>query len=259
MSHLPEFDLSGRTAIVTGGNGGAGKGIALGLARAGANVVIAARDEAKTAAALPEFTAVGVPGDRVAPLRCDITTDGDAKRAVDFAVERFGGLAILVNNAANFSEQRESFDVDAWDTMLRTNVRAPFLLARAARKWMAAGGGGKIINISSGAATIAFPNMPGYAASKAGIDSLTRSLALSFAPSNIQVNCIQLGSFDTPGSPVTEEGARAWSAMTPARRVGDIHELAGIAIFLASRASDYMTGQCFAFDGGVTLPALGPK
>ncbi|MDP9236317.1 MAG: SDR family oxidoreductase [Chloroflexota bacterium] len=256
MEALAEFDLTGRTAIVTGGNGGIGKGIATGLARAGANVVIAARDEAKSAVALDEFRSAGY---RAATVRCDVSVDGDAERAVRVAVETFGGLSILVNNAASFDESVGSQAIDAWDGMFRTNVRGPYVFALAARDAMKAAGSGKIINISSGASTIAFPGLPGYGASKSALDHLTRSLALAFAPYNIQVNSLLPGAFRTPTNRFEGPAEEAWIKLTPAKRIGDASEFAGVAIFLASRASDYMTGQVFAFDGGVTIPALGPK
>jgi 2-deoxy-D-gluconate 3-dehydrogenase len=256
VTSLPEFDLVGRTAIVTGGNGGIGKGIAAGLARAGANVVIAARDEAKTAATLEEFKANGY---RVAGLPCDVTKDGDAERAVQFSVDTFGGLTVLVNNAAYFDGAQGSMAIDAWDPMFHTNVRGPFVFAQAARKAMKAGGGGKIINISSGASTIAWQPNPAYGASKAALDHLTRTLAVLLAYDNIQVNSVLPGAFRTPTNTIEGAGEETWIKLTPARRIGHVDEFAGIAIFLASRASDYMTGQVFAFDGGVTIPALGPK
>jgi 2-deoxy-D-gluconate 3-dehydrogenase len=256
LSEFPEFDLTGRTAIITGGNGGIGKGIAAGLARAGASVVIAARNKDKSAATLDEFRSLGY---RAAAVNCDVTKDGEAERAVEFAVSTFGGLTILVNNAAYFDGAPGSTAIDAWDPMFHTNVRAPFVFAQAARPVMKSGGGGKIINISSGASTIAFQSNPPYGASKAALDHLTRTLAILFAYDNIQVNSLLPGAFRTPTNQLPDAAEQTWIKITPARRIGHVEEFAGIAIFLASRASDYMTGQVFAFDGGVTIPALGQK
>jgi 2-deoxy-D-gluconate 3-dehydrogenase len=253
---FPEFDLTGKVAIVTGGNGGIGKGIAMGLARAGANIVIAARNEEKSASAVEEIRSAGY---QAAAIRCDVSVDGDADRAVAFAVERFGGLSILVNNAAHFDGGRGSHGIDAWDPMFHTNVRGPYVFAQAARKAMKASGGGKIINISSGASSIAFPRSPAYGATKAALDHLTRTLALMFAPDNIQVNSLLPGAFRTPYNRIQPPEEENLIKMTPARRIGDPLEFAGVGIFLASRASDFMTGQVFAFDGGLTVPALGPK
>ena len=120
-------------------------------------------------------------------------------------------------------------------------------------------GGGKIINISSGASTIAFQGNPAYGASKAALDHLTRTMAILLAYDKVTVNSLLPGAFRTPTFNYNETAEKAWTAMTPARRIGQIDELAGVAVFLASSASDFMTGQVFAFDGGLTIPALGQK
>jgi len=256
MSHLaalPEFDLAGRVAIVTGGNGGIGRGIALGLARAGADVAIAARNQDKTRAVVAEIEALGR---RALGVTCDLTDPDDINAAARKVQQDLGSVAVLVNNAA-IATTADPESPENWDALFRTNVRAPFLFSRAVYGALVANGGGKIINIASGAGLIAWEVNPAYGASKAALIHVTRSLATSWAHNNIQVNCIAPGAFRTEMNPMPDEQSeKVWISKTPARRIGRTEEFAGIAVFLASAASDYLTGQVLAFDGGVTIPSL---
>jgi 2-deoxy-D-gluconate 3-dehydrogenase len=250
---MPEFDLTGRVAIVTGGNGGIGRGIALGLARAGADVAILARNEEKTAVVVDEISALGR---RELGVRCDVSDDDDVWNAIDRTRAELGGISIVVNNAAISLPSDNG--PEPWDQMFATNVRAPYVVATMAHGALVAAGGGKVINISSGAGIIGFELSPAYAASKAALLNLTMTLAVKWGGDNIQVNCILPGAFHTDMSPNLHVPVVGdwWKERTPAGRHGQPEEFAGIAVFLASRASDFMTGQCIAFDGGVTLPSL---
>lgn len=250
---FPEFDLTGKVAIVTGGNGGIGRGIALGLARAGADIAIAARNEEKMAVVVKEVEAIGR---RAIGVSCDVLDGDQIRRAVATTVAELGGVAILVNNAA-VPSTGPPWSQEDWDAVFAVNARAPFIFCRAVLDPMRADGGGKIINISSGAALLSWEPSPAYGASKAALHHLTRTLATAWAHENIQVNCISPGVFKTAMSPLEDEQAvKWWISKVPARRTGDPAEFAGIAVFLASKASDYLTGQIIAFDGGVTIPSL---
>jgi 2-deoxy-D-gluconate 3-dehydrogenase len=248
------FDLSGRVALVTGGNGGIGLGIARGLARAGADVAIAGRDDAKNASAKAEIEALGRPCEA---LEADVI-DADACRALPEATKaRLGRLDILVNNAGVARGGRpETLTLEDWNQVIGVNLTAAMLLSQAAWPIMKAGGGGKIINIGSMYALFGGAFVPAYAASKGGIIQLTRSLAVAWARDNIQVNAILPGWIDTDMT----RGARASAAFdagivarTPVGRWGEASDLEGPAVFLASPASDFVTGASLAVDGGFAI------
>ena len=253
LQAFPEFDLTGRVAIVTGGNGGIGRGIALGLARAGADIAIAARNAEKTSAVTAEIEGLGR---RAVGLTCDITREDDIKAAVMKARESLGRIDILVNNAAIFGVG-PPYSAQDFDGVMAVNLRGPFLFSLAVLAALRESGGGKIINISSGAGLISYPQSAAYGMSKAALQHLTRTLAAAWAKEHIQVNCIAPGAFDTNmrGGPY-EQWQEYWLPRIPAGRTGEPEEFAGIAVFLASRASDYLTGQIIAFDGGVVLKQL---
>ncbi len=253
---FPEFDLTGQVAIVTGGNSGIGRGIVLGLARAGADVAIAARNEEKTATVVQEVRALGRGA---IGLTCDVRDAGDISRTVEAAGAQLGSVSILVNDAAIGSggSGAAPWSGEDWDEVFAVNARGPFLFSRAVLPHMRSAGGGKIINIASGAGLMSWEMSPAYGASKAALIHLTRTLATAWAHENVQVNCIAPGAFRTPMNPMTDERSeQAWISKTPARRVGDAEEFAGIAVFLASKASDFLTGQIIAFDGGISLMSL---
>jgi 2-deoxy-D-gluconate 3-dehydrogenase len=248
------FDLSGRTALVTGGNGGIGLGMAQGLAAAGARVAIAARDAAKAEAALTTLgpDAIFVPADLSSRAACVAT--------VDAAARRLGRLDILVNNAGTANRKRpEALSEDEWHALLDLNLSATFFCCQAAHPHMQAAGGGKIVNIGSMMSLFGAPFAAAYGASKGGVVQLTRSLASAWAVDAIQVNAILPGWIDTDltvGARAQVEGLdAAVLRRTPAGRWGRPEDLAGLAVFLAARASDFVTGTAIPVDGGYSAQA----
>jgi 2-deoxy-D-gluconate 3-dehydrogenase len=251
------FDLKGRVAVVTGGNGGIGLGMAQGLARAGAAVVIAARNDEKSRQAVAGLAAEGATA---AALTVDVTEEAAVRAAVQDVVDRFGRLDVLVNNAGtNIRKPAHLLTLAEWRRVLDTNLTSAFLMSHAAHPVMCRGGGGKIINIGSMMSIFGAAFAPAYAASKGGIVQLTRSCAAAWAPDNIQVNAVLPGWIDTE----LTRGARAQVpglhervlARTPAGRWGEPADLAGIAVFLASAASDFVTGTAIPVDGGYAIQA----
>jgi 2-deoxy-D-gluconate 3-dehydrogenase len=250
------FDLTDRVAIITGGNGGIGLGIAQGLVECGATVVVSGRDAAKSAAAVEELNAKR-SGAAIA-IECDVTDPEQVKRLVGQTVERLGGLQIMVNNAGiGIRKRPEEYTLDEYNQIMTTNMTAVFLCCQAAYFPMRDGGGGKIINIGSMASLLGHPYGPIYAASKGGVVQWSRSLAVAWAEQNIQVNSILPGWIDTN----LTMGARQYMPdleqrvlrRTPAGRWGKPYDLAGAACFLASSASDYVTGTAIPVDGGYSI------
>jgi 2-deoxy-D-gluconate 3-dehydrogenase len=248
----PLFDLSGKVAVVTGGNGGLGLAMARGLAGAGARIVVAGRSADKSRAAVEELRALGP--DPVA-IAADVTDEASVAALVAGTVERCGRLDVLVNNAGiNVRKPPQDFTLEEWRRVVETNLTGAFLCARAAYAPMKKGGGGKIINVGSMFSIFGTTFAAAYAASKGGVVQLTRSLAVSWAPDNIQVNAILPGWIDTE---LTRETRRQIPglhervlARTPAGRWGSTADLAGSAVFLASGASDFITGVAIPVDGG---------
>ena len=254
------FDLSGRVAVVTGGNGGIGRGIALGLAQAGAAVAVLARNEAKNQRVMSELQALGV---RALAVRVDVTERGQLQPALEKVEEALGPVSILVNNAgivvvASVLDQT----LEDWDKVIETNLNACFLLSKLAAKSMVKQGKGKIINIASMYSFFGSGSVPSYGAAKGALVQLTKSMAIELAPFNIQVNAIAPGWIETDmtagvttaasGSP----GALLYQEIitrTPAGRFGNPDECAGTAVFLASRASDFVTGATICVDGGYSI------
>ena len=248
------FDLGGRVAIVTGGNGGIGRGIAVGLAEAGADVVIAARDEAKTAAVVEEIRALG---HSAAGVRCDVTQRDEIEATVAFAREQFGGLSIVVNNAGvSGGGPPAEIEEAVWDRVLDTNLKAGFQFAQAAYPLLKESGRGKLINIGSEYSLFGSANVVPYAASKGGVIQLTKSLAVAWARDNIQVNAIIPGWITTDMTAPVKDNETFYNQIlkrTPARRFGEPEECAGTAVFLASAASDFVTGVSIPVDGGYAI------
>jgi 2-dehydro-3-deoxy-D-gluconate 5-dehydrogenase len=243
------FDLSGKVALVTGGNGGIGLGMAKGLAQAGATVAIAGRNAAKAEAALKEL------GDNSVFIEVEIGKAGSARAMVRETAERFGRLDILVNNAGMNNRKRpELYTPEEWHEVLETNLSGAFFAAQAAHPEMKRAGGGKIVNIGSMTSIFGVGFAVPYSASKGGIVQLTKALASAWAGDNIQVNAVLPGWIDTD---LTAAGRREIEglhervvARTPAGRWGKPGDLAGIAVFLASAASDFVTGTAIPVDGG---------
>jgi len=244
------FDLSGRVALVSGANTGLGQAFAVALARAGADIVAAGRSNADATAAR-----VAAAGRSFLFVQADFSEGAAAMQQVaDAAHAWHGRLDILVNNAGTI-HRADSLQVteEDWDRVLDTNLKSPFFLSQAAASHMARQGGGKIINIASMLSFQGGLRVPAYAASKSAIAGLTRALANEWAQAGINVNAIAPGYFDTNNTAQLREDpqrAPAILARIPAGRWGQPDDLAGAAVFLASRASDYVHGIVLPVDGG---------
>jgi 2-deoxy-D-gluconate 3-dehydrogenase len=249
------FDLTGRVAVVTGGNGGIGLGMARGLAEAGAAVVIAARNTAKSTDAVKELEAKGA---RAAMVTVDVTSEASCRELVRKTVDRFGRLDILVNNAGtNVRKQPQEYTLDEYRLVLETNLTSAFMCCQAAYPAMVRAGGGKIVNIGSMMSIFGASFTAPYAASKGGIVQLTKALATAWARDNIQVNAVLPGWIDTDLTRKAREQVQGLHervlARTPAGRWGTPDDHAGIAVFLASPASDFVTGTAIPVDGGYSV------
>jgi 2-deoxy-D-gluconate 3-dehydrogenase len=250
MSSL--FDLHGRVAIVTGGNGGIGLGMARGLAKAGASIVVAARNAEKLQAATRELQKFGA---EALAVSVDVTDENSVAAMVAATIAWRGRLDILVNNAGiNIRKPAQNLSLDEWRRVLDSNLTSAFLCSRSAYPHMKQAGAGKIINIGSMLSIFGASFGPVYGASKGGIVQLTKSLAVTWAPDNIQVNAVLPGWIDTD---LTRRGRKEIPGLdervlggTPAGRWGHVDDFAGIAIFLASAASDFLTGTAIPLDGG---------
>ena len=248
-------DLSGRVAIVTGGSRGLGAEFAEGLAEAGASLMLCARRDEWLA---PGAESLRARGFTVHAMRCDVSNASDVQAVVDATVERFGAIDILVNNAGvSWGEPPESMTLPHWQKVLDVNLTGAFICSQAVGREMIKRRFGRIINIASIAGLQGNVNGPfyaGYAASKAGLMGLTRELAASWGRHNIRVNAIAPGFFHSRLSDSSiaqiEEGLKK---VTPLGRVGLPGELKGVAVFLASDASNYITGQTIIVDGGGTI------
>jgi 2-deoxy-D-gluconate 3-dehydrogenase len=257
MTQLSQlFDLTGKVAIVTGGNGGLGLGMAMGLAGAGSSVVVAARNPDKTAEAVAQIDALGV---RAKGVRVDVTQESEIHQMVEETVEAFGRVDILVNNAGvTVRKPPQELTAEEWDGVLDVNLRAAFLASREVYPHMKRQGGGKIISIGSmfsifGGGGSGAP----YSSSKGGVVQLSKSLAVAWAADNIQSNAILPGWFMTELTrAVPETQPDRYDLICrriPTGRWGDAAELQGAAVFLASHASDYVTGAVITVDGGYSV------
>jgi 2-deoxy-D-gluconate 3-dehydrogenase len=246
------FDLSGRVAVVTGGNGGIGLGMAEGLARAGAAILIAGRNVEKNNAAAQQLEALG---GKAASRETDVTDAAALRELMAYAVERFGRLDILVNNAGiSVRKAPQDLALEEWQSVIDTNLTSAFVAAQAAYPHMLKSGGGKVINIGSMLSIFGLPFAAAYAASKGGLVQLTKALATAWAKDNVQVNAILPGWIDTDLTRAAREQVPGLHervlARTPAGRWGEPEDFAGVGVFLASRASDFLTGAAIPVDGG---------
>ncbi len=252
---MSDFDLKGRVAVVTGGNGGIGLGMAEGLAAAGADVVVAGRNAAKSQAAADALARFGV---RTAVLEVDVASETSTKAMIEEAVGRMGRIDILVNNAGiNIRKRPETYTMAEWREVLSINLDGAFYCSHAAYAPMKAGGGGKIINIGSMMSIFGAPFAAPYAASKGGIVQMTKALATAWAQDSIQVNAVLPGWIDTELTQRAREQVDGLHSnvlrRTPAGRWGEPADFRGIAVFLASRASDFVTGTAIPVDGGFSV------
>ena len=254
--HIRElFDLTGKTAIVTGGSRGIGKEMAEGLAEAGANLMLCARRAEWLDETVSEFAGKGF---NVGGKTCDVAKPDEVQAVVDAAVAQFGAVDILINNAGtSWGAMPEDMPIDKWQQVIDVNLTGCFLFAQAAGREMLKQDSGSIINIASIAGITSSANGPfyaGYAASKAGLIGLTRELAASWGRKGIRVNAIAPGFFHSRlADAVIDIYERSIQENNVIPRVGNEGELKGVAVFLASDASSYITGQTIAVDGGMTV------
>jgi 2-deoxy-D-gluconate 3-dehydrogenase len=246
------FDLTGRAALVTGGNGGIGLAMATGLAEAGAAVMIAGRNADKNARAVEALKQAGA---KAAAIEVDVTEEAACHAMVQATVKRFGRLDILVNNAGtNIRKQPQDYSLAEWRQVLDTNLTSAFICSQAVYPAFKQAGGGKIINIGSMMSIFGASFVAPYGASKGGIVQMAKAFATAWAKDNIQVNAVLPGWIDTD---LTQQARRDVPglhdrvlARTPAGRWGVPRDFAGIAVFLASAASDFVTGAAIPVDGG---------
>jgi NAD(P)-dependent dehydrogenase (short-subunit alcohol dehydrogenase family) len=253
---LSMFDLTGKVALVTGGCSGLGIVFSEALAEAGADIVVAdvmvGTQQCKDAC-----SSIAKFGTKVFPVKCDVTKEQDVDSLVAATVKEFGKIDILVNSAGIFGDNKRVVDMSAenWDKVIAVDLKGSFLSCRAVAREMVKRNSGKIINISSASSFKALPGMAAYAAAKAAIIMLTKTLALELARNNIQVNTLSPGYFITPLNRdfFETEGGKKLIAGWPMRRPGNTDELKGIIIGLASAAGNYQTGSEVLVDGGQWL------
>jgi 2-deoxy-D-gluconate 3-dehydrogenase len=249
------FDLSGRVAVVTGGNGGIGLGMARGLAHAGANIAVAGRNSDKNAKAEAELKALGV---ETISVVTDVTKEESCRKMVEETTARFGRLDILLNNAGmNIRKLPEELSLAEWHTVMDTNLTSAFICSQMVFPEMVKAGGGKIVNTGSMMTIFGADFVTPYAASKGGIVQMSRALATAWARHNIQVNAILPGYIDTDmtrmGRKYAPDLEKRVEARTPAGRWGIPDDLSGAAVFLSSAASDFVTGTAIPVDGGYSI------
>jgi 2-deoxy-D-gluconate 3-dehydrogenase len=246
------FDLSNKVAVVTGGNGGIGLGMVRGLANAGATIAIVGRNVDKTQAAVSEIEALGAGSQAVIT---DVTDSKAVVAMVEEVVSTFGCIDILINNAGtNIRKRPEDLTEAEWHQVIDTNLTSAFLCSKACYPIMKNAGAGKILNNGSMTSLFASPWSTAYASSKGGMVQLTKALATAWARDNIQVNCFLPGWINTE---LTIQACKDMPGLhehvlkrTPADRWGEINDMSGIAVFLASAASDFVTGAAIPVDGG---------
>ena len=249
------FNISGKVAIVTGGNGGIGLGMARGIASCGANVAIAGRNAEKAVAALESLRALGVKAEFIV---ADVTKKADCLRLIAETEAAFGRVDILVNNAGtSIRKMPQEYSEEEWHQVLDTNLTSAFLCSQAAYPAMLRSGGGKMINIGSMMSLFGAPYATPYASSKGGIVQMTRALATAWAKDNIQVNAVLPGWIDTDLTIRARQQVNGLhdsvEKRTPAGRWGNPPDMAGVAAFLSSPASDFVTGTAIPVDGGFSI------
>lgn len=250
MTTLQRF--TGQVALITGAGHGIGRAIAERFAAEGASVVVNDLDAARAAQAAAEISN-GLPAGRVLPLAADVSSKAQVDALFDAALDRFGTLDVLVNNAGNIYAARHFLEGDEawWDHVLGVNLKGAFLCSERAARLMARKRSGVILNMSSGGATKAHRGNVAYDASKGGIEAMTRAMALDLAPYGIRVNAIVPGLIQTYD--LSDAEARERGAVVPIGRLGTPEDLAGPTVFLATEDARYITGACLVVDGGVLV------
>ncbi|NUO81521.1 glucose 1-dehydrogenase [candidate division KSB1 bacterium] len=250
------FNLTNKVALVTGGSRGLGKEMAEGLAEAGAALMLVARREAWLKPTIAEMQSRGF---RCEGMLADVSKPNDVQRVVTQTLSTYGQIDILINNAGvSWGAPAENMPLDKWQMVIDINLTGPFLLCQAVGREMIKRQFGRIINIASIAGLLATPpnvqETVGYNAAKGGLLSLTRELAVKWAKHNIRVNAIAPGFFSSRlADKVIEQSRATLEAITPMGRIGAPGELKGVAVFLAAEASNYLTGQTIAVDGGASI------
>jgi 2-deoxy-D-gluconate 3-dehydrogenase len=246
-----KFGLAGKVALVTGSSQGLGRGMAEGLARAGAQVILNGRDAAKLGPVAAEFAAAGLKATAIA---ADLSVRSDVERLIAAAIEQCGRLDILINNAGIIRRTPAADHSDAdWDAVMNTNLDGVFTACRAAGRHMLARGSGKIVNIASLLTFFGGITVPGYAASKGAVGQLTKALSNEWTGRGVQVNAIAPGYMRTANTAALQADAvrsKEILSRIPAGRWGEPSDLEGTVLFLSSGASDYLSGQVIAVDGG---------
>ncbi|MFL2803357.1 MAG: SDR family NAD(P)-dependent oxidoreductase [Dehalococcoidia bacterium] len=248
------FDLTGKTAIVTGGNGGIGYGMASEIGKSGANVVITGRNSDKTKAAVNELKK---SVDNVIGIDSDVSDESSIKDMIKTSYDTFGSIDVLINNAGiGIRELPENYNTDDWNKVININLTGAFLCSREVYPIMKSQGSGKIINIGSMTSIFGLDWAVAYASSKGGIVQLTKTLAVSWAKDNIQSNCILPGWIHTDLTQGIkdqfQDRYQQILSRIPSNRWGEPDDLAGTAVYLSSSASDYVNGVSIAVDGGYT-------
>lgn len=253
------FDVAGLVVLITGGGTGIGQGLTEGFARRGARVVITSRSEAHLRPVAERLAADGLEVDW---RTCDVRRVDEVDGIVDFSVKRFGRLDVVINNAAaSFACPVERMSANAWSTVVAVDLTGVFLVSKAAGAvMMRQGRGGRIINISSTAGVYGFPHFAHYSSAKAGVITFTRTLAMEWAHHGILVNCVAPGPIETAGATdatwPTEELRHRIRESVALRRLGTVEEVLGPCLFLASRASSFVTGHTLVVDGGTLSVAV---
>lgn len=248
------FDLKNRVALVTGGNRGIGKEIALGLSKAGAKIVVAARDKSLLEKAAEEIQYIG--GDALS-IKCDLKSEKSISELTHEIFKRFGRLDILVNNAgiSPFVKETENVSREEWENVIRINLTAPFLLAQKVYKIMKTNEWGRIVNVASVGGLVALPRQIAYCVTKGGLIQMTKVLAIEWAEENITVNTIAPGYISTDltkGMMNSEKISKKLLDRIPMNRFGEANEIVGAVIYLVSESAAYTTGSTLVIDGGWT-------
>lgn len=248
------FDLSGHTAVITGGNSGVGLSMARGLIKSGADVAIWARNEDKNRAALEELNALG--GGSAAAFNCDVVYDEQIAEAMAATLARFGKVdSCFANAGVGGGRALNEMTPEFWDQVMAVNARGVALTYRHVSEHMISRGqGGKLLATSSGQAIMGVNRSTAYAASKSAVTGLTRGAAIEFARYNITANAFLFGFYETDMTAAADPRFAEWmTKRIPLRRFGDHEGLEGLAVFFASPHSDYITGQCLPVDGGLCI------